>query len=69
MSLENVKRFYEILEIDPVLRKEAMSFQERYSDQDEVMNAFVNLAASQGLVFSHEDLVNHIFHHGKEVDS
>lgn len=67
MSLENVKRFYELLELDEALRKEALSFQQQYSEQEKVMEAFVALAERNGLSFSHNDLVEYIFHHGTEV--
>lgn len=67
MSKENVRRFYELLEVDEVIRREAMTFQEKFTEQEEIIDAFIALAERQGLFFTDAELIEHIFENGKEV--
>ena len=48
MSKENIVLFYAHLERDPELRRKAMSFQEIYENQEDVIDAFINFAEKLG---------------------
>lgn len=67
MSRIDVSRFYELLAADSGLAAEAMTFQQKYSEQEKVIEAFIALAASQGLYFTAAELIEHIFENGQEV--
>ena len=64
MSMENVERFYELLEIDEELRDEAFSLQYILTEQEEVIAEFIAIAERQGLFFTEEELVAHIYENG-----
>ncbi len=65
MSLEAVQIFYRKLETDPELRQRALELQKRFKDQEQVIDAFIALAAEQGHTFTAVELVQYIFIHGK----
>ncbi len=65
MSLEAVQAFYRELECDPVLREEALALKKRFSNQEELIRAFIALGARHGFHFTPEELMQHIFVHGK----
>ncbi len=65
MSLEAVQQFYLKLENDPVLRQRALELQQRFEDQDQVIEQFIALGAEQGHSFTATELVQFIFIHGK----
>ena len=67
MSKVDVTRFYELLAVSNELAAEAMTFQNKYSSQEEVIAAFIALAAEQGLFFTESELVEYIFENGQEV--
>lgn len=67
MSKIEVARFYDLLAVDRQLAAEAMTFQQKYNSQEEVIDAFIALAAAQGLHFTASELIEHIFEHGQEV--
>ena len=67
MSKVDVTRFYELLVVNKELAAEAMTFQHKYSSQEEVITAFIALAAEQGLFFTDAELVEYIFENGQEV--
>ena len=48
MSKVDVARFYELLSVNGGLAAEAMTFQQKYASQEEVISAFIALAAQQG---------------------
>ena len=68
MSLEAVQQFYLKLENDPVLRQRALELQQRFEDQDQVIEQFIALGAEQGHSFTATELVQFIFIHGKSDD-
>ena len=68
MSLEAVQLFYQKLETDPELRQRALGLQKRFKDQEQVIDAFIALAAEQGHSFTAAELVQFIFIHGKSDD-
>ena len=65
MSLDAVQAFYRELECDPVLRAEALGLKKDFSSQEELIRAFTALGARRGFQFTPEELVQHIFAHGK----
>ena len=65
MSLEAVHIFYRKLETDPELRQRALGLQKRFKDQEQVIDAFIALAAEQGNSFTAAELVQYILIHGK----
>ena len=65
MSLEAVHIFYQKLETDPELRQRALGLQKRFQDQEQVIDAFIALAAEQGHSFTAAELVQYILIHGK----
>lgn len=69
MSKTDVVRFYELLAANQTLAAEAMTFQQKYTEQEEVIAAFINLAAAQGLYFTDSELIEYIFENGTEVQS
>ena len=64
MSQEAVVLFYRELEQNPELRTSALGLQGKYSDQDEVIDAFIELGKANGYVFSRQELIEYIFVHG-----
>ena len=68
MSLEAVQQFYLKLENDPVLRQRALELQQRFEDQEKVIENFIALGAEQGYSFTAAELVQFIFIHGKSDD-
>ena len=67
MAMADIKAFYELLAVDQALAKEASSFQERFSTQEEVIEAFISLGGSRGFVFTENELISWIFKNGTEV--
>lgn len=64
MSQEAVVLFYRELEQNPELRTSALGLQGQYSDQDAVIDAFIELGKANGFVFTRQELVEYIFVHG-----
>jgi len=58
MSLQNVDRFYELLEVDQDLRQRALSLKTIYREQEDILDAFVALAEEQGLPFTQEEYMS-----------
>ena len=66
MSKENVKMLYMELERNRELYEEAISFQEKFTEQEEVIEAFLELARRNGYPFEAEELAAYIFENGQE---
>ena len=66
MSRVAVELFYRELELDPELRAEALSFQRKFTRQEEIIDHFIELAGGRGFEFNAEELIEYIFIHGKE---
>ena len=64
MSQEAVVLFYRELEQNPELRTSALGLQGKYSDQDEVIGAFIELGKTNGYLFNRQELIEYIFVHG-----
>ena len=58
MSIVNVERFYELLEVDQELRAEALKLQTIYEEQEDVLDAFLELAEKQGLPFKEQEFMS-----------
>ncbi|MBO5202211.1 MAG: Nif11-like leader peptide family natural product precursor [Lentisphaeria bacterium] len=57
MSIVNVERFYELLEVDQELRAEALKLQTIYEEQEDVLDAFLEMAEKQGLPFTEQEFM------------
>lgn len=66
MSKENIVLFYAHLERDPELRRKAMSFQEIYENQEDVIDAFINFAEKLGYVFTFREFMEHMYSQARE---
>jgi len=64
MSQEAVVLFYRELEQNPELRISALGLQGKYTDQDAVIDAFIELGKVNGYAFSRQELIEYIFVHG-----
>ena len=58
MSIANVERFYELLEVDPELRARALELQTIYEEQEDVLDAFLALAEENGLPFTEQEFMS-----------
>ena len=58
MSIANVERFYELLEVDQELRARALKFQTIYEEQEDVLDAFLALAEENGLPFTEQEFMS-----------
>lgn len=67
MSKENIAKLYALLEQDLVLREKALSFQKLYSDQNQVIDAFMAFATDLGYVFTFEEFMEYMYTHAEEV--
>ncbi|MBE6368744.1 MAG: hypothetical protein E7056_01110 [Lentisphaerae bacterium] len=67
MSKENIAKLYELLEKDLVLREKALSFQKIYSDQNQVIDAFMAFAADLGYGFTFQEFMEYMYDHAEEV--
>ena len=66
MSKENIAKLYKLLETDPVLREKALSFQKMYTEQDQVIDAFMAFAADLGYTFTFQEFMEYIYENGRE---
>lgn len=67
MSKENIAQWYELLERDPVVREKALTFQRIYSEQEQVIDAFIAFAAEQGFEFTFQEFMEYMYEHASEV--
>ena len=67
MSKENIVKLYALLEKDLVLREKALSFQQMYSQQDQVIDAFMAFAADLGYEFTFQEFMEYMYEHAEEV--
>ena len=68
MSKENIAKLYKLLEEDLVLREKALSFQQMYSDQEKVIDAFMAFAADLGSEFSFQEFMEYMYEHAQTVE-
>ena len=69
MSSENVALFYALLDRDPVLRTRALGLRKTLIDQEDVLDAFLALAAETGLPFTLEEYLEVQYERASFVDS
>ena len=67
MSKENIAKLYKLLETDLVLREKALSFQKMYTQQDQVIDAFMAFAADLGYEFTFQEFMEYMYEHAEEV--
>ena len=67
MSKENIAKLYALLEKDLVLREKALSFQKMYSEQEQVIDAFMAFAADLGFEFSFQEFMEYMYEHAEPV--
>ena len=68
MSKENIAKLYKLLEEDLVLREKALSFQQMYSDQEKVIDAFMAFAVDLGYEFSFQEFMEYMYEHAQTVE-
>ncbi len=66
MSKENIGLFYAHLERDPELQRRAMSFQNTYTEQEDVINAFIRLAVQLGYEFTFREFMEYMYERARE---
>lgn len=66
MSRESIRLFYAHLERDPELRRRAMSFQNIYSQQEDVIDAFIRLAGQLGYEFTFREFMEYMYEQARE---
>ncbi|MBO4491228.1 MAG: Nif11-like leader peptide family natural product precursor [Lentisphaeria bacterium] len=69
MSRENVMLFYSVLDRDPALRARALGLRKTLKDQEEVLSAFLALAAEAGLPFTLEEYLSVQYERASFVDT
>lgn len=68
MSLENVDRFYELLGTDPELRKRALALKTLRKEPEDVLDAFLALAAERGLPFTRQEYMTVMYRRAMRDD-
>lgn len=68
MSLDNVDRFYRLLEEDSALRERALSLQSVCKEPDDVLDAFLALACEQGLPFTRQEYMTVMYRRAMRDD-
>lgn len=68
MSKENIAKFYQLLERDSALREKALSFQSMYSEQEQVIDAFMAFATDLGYEFTFQEFMEYMYEHAQEVE-
>lgn len=61
MSKENIAELYKLLETDLILREKALSLQKIYSDQGQLIDAFIAFAAELGYTFTFEEFMEYMY--------
>ena len=67
MSKENIVKLYKLLETDLVLREKALSFQKMYTEQEQVIDAFMAFAADLGYEFNFQEFMEYTYENAEEV--
>lgn len=69
MSKKQVALFYAELHHNAELFAKASALQNIYKEQEQVLDAFIELGRQHGFIFTAEDLVNYIYENGTEESS
>ena len=67
MSKENIVKLYKLLETDLVLREKALSFQKMYTEQEQVIDAFIAFAADLGYEVNFQEFMEYMYENAEEV--
>ena len=66
MSIADVKNFYEYLEQNPEVQQEALSLQDRYPEQEHLIDAFLQLAEREGFHFDLTEFMEVMYQNARE---
>ena len=61
MAKESVAAFYAFLERSPEVKKEALSLQERFEEQEDRINELIRIAEQNGFLFTVQELVEFLY--------
>ena len=61
MAKEAVAAFYAFLERSPEVKKEALSLQERFEEQEDRIDELIRIAERNGFVFTVQDFVQYLY--------
>jgi hypothetical protein len=64
MAKEAVAAFYAFLDRTPEVKKEALSLQERFEEQEERIDELIRIAERNGFVFTVQDFVQFLYERG-----
>lgn len=63
MAKEAVAAFYAFLERTPEVKKEALSLQERFEEQEDMIDELIRIAERNGFVFTVQEFVQYLYEH------
>ncbi|MBR2440293.1 MAG: hypothetical protein IKB25_08875 [Lentisphaeria bacterium] len=63
MAKEAVAAFYAFLERTPEVKKEALSLQERFEEQEDMIDELIRIAERNGFVFTVHEFVQYLYEH------
>ena len=61
MALESVAAFYAFLERSPEVKKEALSLQDRFEEQEERIDELIKIAERNGFSFTIQEFVQFLY--------
>ena len=61
MALESVAAFYAFLERSPEVKKEALSLQDRFEEQEERIEELIKIAERNGFSFTIQEFVQFLY--------
>jgi hypothetical protein len=61
MAKESVAAFYAFLERSPEVKKEALSLQERFEEQEDRINELIRIAEQNGFLFTVQEFVEFLY--------
>ena len=61
MAKESVAAFYAFLERSPEVKKEALSLQERFEEQEDSINELIRIAEQNGFLFTVQEFVEFLY--------
>lgn len=63
MAKEAVAAFYAFLERTPEVKKEALSLQERFEEQEDMIDELIRIAERNGFTFTVQEFVQYLYEH------
>ena len=64
MAKEAVAAFYAFLDRTPEVKKEALSLQDRFEEQEDRIDELIRIAERNGFVFTVQDFVQFLYERG-----